>query len=93
MRRRFVIALAERVDTQQLELAAELRELDLLDGRLPGTGTGTGDDDDDDEADARSTGEFTTGPTCRRRLADLDPPEERIELPEPGAGGLGAAHP
>lgn len=69
-RRRLVIAKAERIDTRQLELefAAKLRELDVL--------ADAGDDGDEDAAPKRKK----TSPKGRRRLADLELPEERIEL-------------
>jgi transposase len=86
MRRRLVVAKAERIDTQQLELefAAKLRELDLLAGRLPGT------DDADDDPDAKSSGKTRTSkkrPAGRRKLSDLVLPEERIELVDPALEG------
>ena len=82
MRHRLVVAKAERVDTKQLELefAAKLRELDVLAGRLPDA-----PDDDDDEA---PRGKSKPRPKGRRRLADLDLPEERIELAGPGLEGV-----
>jgi transposase len=72
-RRRLVIAKAERVDTRQLELefAAKLRELDTLAGKLPG--------EPDVEADEPAP-RGKPRPKGRRRLAELDLPEERIEL-------------
>ena len=80
-RRRLVIAKAERVDTQQLELefAAKLRELDAFTGQLPGA-------DDPDEPTGK-TGTGKRRPTGRRKLADLDLPEERIELADPALEG------
>ncbi len=85
MRRRLVVAKAERIDTQQLELefAAKLRELDLLAGRLPGA-------DDPDAEDPDTTGKTRRSkkrPTGRRKLSDLDVPEERIELVDPALEG------
>jgi transposase len=80
MRRRLVVAKAERVDTQQLELefAAKLRELDALAVRLPET----------DEPEAQPAGKPTKKrPTGRRKLADLDLPEERVELVDPALEG------
>lgn len=87
MRRRLVVAKAERIDTQQLELefAAKLRELDLLAGRLPGA-----DDPDAEDPDGQTTGKTRKGkrrPTGRRKLSDLDLPEERIELVDPALEG------
>jgi transposase len=81
MRRRLVVAKAERIDTRQLELefAAKLRELDLLAGRLPGAG--------ETPDDAASTGKGKPRPKGRRRLADLDLPEERVELADPALEG------
>ena len=80
-RQRLVVAKAERVDTQQLELefAAKLRELDVLAGRMPGS--------EDDDADTRPTAKPKERPTGRRKLADLDLPEERIELTDPALEG------
>jgi len=79
MRRRLVVAKAERVDTKQLELefAAKLRELDALAGRLPESG-----DDEDDKP-----GKGKSRPKGRRKLAELDLPEERIELVDPALEG------
>jgi transposase len=80
MRRRLVVAKAERVDTQQLELefAAKLRELDLL----------AGADDPDDQTERKpGSGKTRKRPTGRRKLADLDVPEERIELTDPALEG------
>jgi transposase len=84
MRRRLVVAKAERVDTQQLELefAAKLRELDLLAGRLPGA-----DEPDDQTRSKRIGGKTKKRPTGRRKLADLELPEERIELADPALEG------
>lgn len=82
MRRRLVVAKAERVDTQQLELefAAKLRELDVLAGCLPdATEPATVPPPTDKPPRPRPTG--------RRRLADLDLPEERIELVDPALEG------
>lgn len=85
MRRRLVVAKAERIDTRQLELefAAKLRELDMLAGRLPGAGGSS----DNEEAAPRGKGKAR--PKGRRRLADLDLPEERIELADPALEGSG----
>lgn len=81
-RRRLAIAKAERVDTQQLELefAAKLRELDVLAGQLPGA-------DDPDDPPTGKTGKAKRRPTGRRKLADVDLPEERIELADPALEG------
>jgi len=83
MRRRLVIAKAERVDTKQLELefAAKLRELDSLAGRLPGA------TDPDAGPDDAPRGKSKARPKGRRRLSDLDVPEERIELTDPALEG------
>lgn len=83
-RRRLVIAKAERVDTHQLELefAAKLRELDALAGRLPGA------TESDDDAAPRGRGKAR--PKGRRRLAELELPEERVELADPALEGSAA---
>jgi hypothetical protein len=65
-RRRLVVAKAERIDTQQLELefAAKLRELDLLAGRMPGA-----DDPATEDPDGQTTGKTRKSkkrPTGRR---------------------------
>lgn len=80
MRRRLVIAKAERVDTKQLELefAAKLRELDALAGGFP-------DADDDESSPEKRKGKAL--PKGRRRLAELDMPEERVELTDPALEG------
>ena len=80
-RRRLVIAKAERADTQQLQLefAAMLRELDVLGDQLPGA-TGP-------EPDPPARGKGKPRPTGRRRLVELDVPEERIELTDPALEG------
>jgi len=69
MRRRLVVAKAERIDTKQLELefAAKLRELDALAGTLP---------DPDDSPSKRDRSKAK--PTGRRRLSDLPLPEGRF---------------
>jgi len=85
-RRRLVVAKAERVDTQQLELefAAKLRELDALAGGLPGAeGPEVAHPDDPSTGKPRKP----SRPTGRRKLADLDLPEERIELVDPALEG------
>jgi transposase len=84
MRRRLVVAKAERVDTRQLELefAAKLRKLDELAGLLP---KGASADTDDDQDAPRRKGK--TRPKGRRKLADLDMPEERIEIADPALEG------
>ena len=85
-RRRLVIAKAERVDTHQLELefAAKLRELDVLAGRLPGATESESDDD------AAPRGKGKARPKGRRRLAELDLPEERVELTDLALEGSAA---
>ena len=87
-RRRLVIAKAERVDTHQLELefAAKLRELDVLAGRLPGAS----ESESDDDAAPRGKGKGKARPKGRRRLAEIDLPEERIELDDPALEGSAA---
>jgi transposase len=82
MRRRLVVAKAERIDTAQLELefAAKLRELDQLAGLQP-------EDDADDDQAPPAKGKRKTRGKGRRRLADLDVPEERIEVVDPAFEG------
>lgn len=86
MRRRLVVAKAERIDTQQLELefAAKLRELDLLAGRMPGADDS---DADDHSPTSRKSRKGKTTPTGRRKLSELELPEERIELVDPALEG------
>ena len=87
MRRRLVVAKAERVDTAQLELefAAKLRELDRLAGLEPGS---VADPDVGDSSDpSGSKKKRTSKPTGRRRLSELDVPEERVELTDPALEG------
>lgn len=81
MRRRLVIAKAERVDTAQLELefAAKLRELD----RLAGLSPGSADPGVDDDASGAGRKKSKSTPKGRRRLSELAVPEERIELTDP----------
>lgn len=85
MRRRLVVAKAERVDTTQLELefAAKLCELDKLAGLEPRAA----DPELDDEPAPRKKKSTSKG---RRRLSDLDLPEERIELTDPALEGIAA---
>lgn len=80
MRRRLVVAKAERIDTTQLELefAAKLRELDRLAGTLP--------DPDDPPSKSKGNG-AKSKPTGRRKLSDLPLPEERVELTDPALEG------
>jgi transposase len=82
MRRRLVVAKAERVDTAQLELefAAKLRELDQLAGLEPDDHTG------DDQAPP-AKGKRKAGGKGRRKLDDLDLPQERVELTDPALEG------
>jgi len=83
MRRRLVVAKAERIDTTQLELefAAKLRELDKLAGLEP---RATDPELDDEPAPRKKKSK----PKGRRRLSDLDLPEERIELTDPALEGV-----
>jgi transposase len=87
MRRRLVVAKAERVDTTQLELefAAKLRELD----QLAGLSTDRSTDPEVAGAPESGGGKKTskTKPKGRRRLSELDVPEERIELTDPALEG------
>jgi transposase len=83
MRRRLIVAKAERVDTRQLELefAAKLAALDALGGQLapaPDTAEPSGTARDR----ARSH-----RPTGRRDLKMLELPEERIEIADPAFEG------
>ncbi len=87
MRRRLVLAKAERVDTTQLELefAAKLRELDRLAGLAP-SGAADPEVGDGPEPSGGSK-KSKTKPKGRRRLSELDVPEERIELTDPALEG------
>jgi hypothetical protein len=89
MRRRLVVAKAERVDTRQLELefAAKLRELDRLAGLSPESAA------DPEVGGAESGGtkkKQRSKSKGRRRLSELDVPEERIELTDPALEGTAA---
>lgn len=87
-RRRLFIAKAERVDTAdlQLEFAETLAKLNAIAGELsptgrpedfvPGEPAATPPDD-------KPSKDPKTSPTGRRKLRDLDLPEERIELRDP----------
>jgi transposase len=96
-RRRLAIAKAERIDTTQLELefARQLRELDRLAGlddttEPPAIGDpapSTGGSDDDSQPGRRKRKKSKHKPTGRRRLSELDMPEERIELTDPALEG------
>ena len=85
MRRRLVVAKAERVDTTQLELefAAKLRELDRLAGLSPETAA----DPDVDGGSEGGKGKKKSKSKGRRRLSEVDAPEERIELIDPALEG------
>jgi transposase len=80
MRRRLVVAKAERVDTKQLEMqfAAKLRELDALAGTLP---------DPDEPPSKQKRDKSKSKPTGRRKLSELELPEERVELTDPALEG------
>ena len=85
MRRRLVVAKAERIDTAQLELefAAKLAALDALGGQLaPPHG-----DTDPDGSRLGRTGKQKRRPTGRRDLKTIDLPEERIEITDPALEG------
>lgn len=86
MRRRLVVAKAERVDTTQLELefAAKLRELDRLAGLSPNE---SADPDVGGAADGKDKKKTKGKSKGRRRLSELDVPEERIELTDPALEG------
>jgi transposase len=83
MRRRLVVAKAERVDTAalQLEFAGMLAKLDVIGGLLSPSG-----DDEPKRPTGKSTGKAK--PTGRRDLTTLPLPEERIELVEPALEGV-----
>ena len=87
MRRRLVVAKAERVDTTQLELefAAKLRELDRLAGLSPDRSTDPEVGDAPESGGGKKTSKAK--PKGRRRLSELDVPEERIELTDPALEG------
>ena len=82
-RRRLVIAKAERVDTSPAGagVRGQARELDAFAGRLPGA-----TDPDDDPP----RGKGKARPKGRRRLAELDLPEERVELADLAREGSAA---
>jgi transposase len=86
MRRRLVVAKAERVDTTQLELefAAKLRELDRLAGLSPDR---SADPDVGSAPDPSGKKTSKTRSKGRRRLSELDVPEERVELTDPALEG------
>jgi transposase len=86
IRRRLVVAKAERVDTRQLELefAAKLRELDRLAGLAPDVST---DPEVAGSTDGKGKQKTKTKSKGRRRLSELDVPEERIELTDPALEG------
>lgn len=88
MRRRIVVAKAERIDTAQLELefAEKLAALDALAGQLapgkpapPDAQPAEGTDDTERTKRRRSSG--------RRDLRTLAIPEERIEITDPALEG------
>jgi hypothetical protein len=76
MRRRLVIAKAERIDTMQLELEFKdkLAELDKLAGTIDLASTPDGDGKSDPSRPK---------PKGRRDLGQLKIPEERLEIPDP----------
>ena len=82
LKKRLFDAKAERIDTAQLELelGEKLAALDALNQRL-GLDAPAGDGDDTERPGAGK--DPKPRPTGRRKLADLDVPEERIELPPP----------
>jgi len=88
LKRRIFVAKAERVNTAQLELefAAKAAELEQLTQALA-EGSAMESPDDPPEAEpAESSSAPAQGrrkPTGRRRLQDLDLPEERIEVSDP----------
>jgi transposase len=88
MRRRIVVAKAERIDTAQLELefAEKLAALDALAGQLaPGTPSTPGAKPAAGSGDAQRT--KRRRPSGRRDLRMLSIPEERIELTDPALEG------
>ncbi len=91
MQRLLVVAKAERIDTQQLELdfAARLRELDLLAGRLPGT-----DDPETDDPDGQPRQDPQGQEAADRPPQALRPRSARgvHRARRSGARGHGAAH-
>lgn len=77
LKRRLTVAKAERVDTTQLELefAEKLRELEGIAGTL-----GMKESSDDPEQPQKKRKKKPSG---RRDLADLNLPEERVEITDP----------
>ena len=88
LRRRIFLAKAERIDTRQLEIefAETQAKLVKLATELGETGEQTVP-----EGDAGSDGggrPSRTKPKGRRRLVDLDIPEERVEILDPALEGV-----
>ena len=86
LRRRLVVAKAERVDTTQLQLefATKLRELDRLAGLTPDDATdGTTEPELGPRTDPSGKKKKKRKSKGRRRLSELDVPEERVELTDP----------
>ncbi len=84
MRRRLVVAKAERIDTAQLQLefAAKLAALDALGGQLTPV-----PDDEGPTAPGKTRSKDKHRGTGRRDLRDLTLPEERIEISDPALEG------
>jgi transposase len=88
LRRRIFLAKAERIDTRQLEIefAETQAKLVKLATELGETGEQAIQESNDGADGGRRTSR--TKPKGRRRLADLDIPEERVEILDPALEGV-----
>jgi transposase len=88
LRRRIFLAKAERIDTRQLEIefAETQAKLVKLATELGETGEpAVQESNDGSDGNGRAS---RTKPKGRRRLADLDIPEERVEILDPALEGV-----
>lgn len=83
LRRRIFVAKAERVDTKQLELefAAKLAEIDLLNEAAPSVEPNANAVEADRDGSATTPGKAK--PKGRRNLKMVNIPEERVEIKDP----------
>jgi transposase len=89
LRRRIFLAKAERIDTRQLEIefAQTHAKLVKLATELGETGELATDAQSNDGSDGRGR-TARVKPKGRRNLADLDIPEERVEILDPALEGV-----
>ena len=90
LRRRIFVARAERVDSAQLEMefAATQAKLDALATQLHDeTAAAAATDSESSPAGPPPPAKTRTKPTGRRNLAELDLPEERVEILDPAFEG------